>query len=346
MNIAEVENTATVGNYSNLTAGSISVKAITPTGEMNTYQARALAGAASSDTAVGGSVSVNYIDTNAAAAVGDNVTLTANTGDIDVVASSLNEIQNLAGGAAISTEGGTGVGVAVAINIANELTTSAAVGHDSTLSALSGSVSVTANSTFVPIIEDLPVIGSIGLISFAAGIAGSAGGTVIGGSASVNVITMNTEASIDHDATITAGQNVTIEATDTFHLVSAAGSLAATTGGTGVGIGINVGVVFRDAVAKVGSGTDITATNGNIIVNASSDDEVTSIAGSFGLSGGNVGVAGSISVQVLDTTTRAYTEDTYCQWRPERADDSRYARCFKQRRCGRFQHDAGTYRYG
>src|SRR5439155_18609836 len=50
-------------------------------------------------------------------------------------------------------------------------------------------------------------------------------------------------------------------------------------------------------------------TSGNIGVHAASDDNITSIAGSFGLSTSSAGVAGSISVQVLTTETRAYTED-------------------------------------
>ena len=310
LNIALVDSAATVGNSVTLTGNSIAVRAITPTGEKNIYQARALAGAASSGTAVGGSISVNYIDTDASATVGNNATLTATGGDIDVAASSLNEIQNLAGGAAISTEGGTGVGVAVALNIVNELTITASVGNNATLSATSGSVSVTATSSFVPKIEDLPLLGEIGLTSFAAGIAGSTGGTVIGGSSSVNVIFMRTKATIGDNATIIAGQNVTVEAIDTFHLISAAGGLAASTGGSGVGIGIDVGVITRTAEASVGSGTDVTATSGDILVNASSDDQVTSIAASFGLAGGNVGLAGSISVQVLNASTRAFMKDT------------------------------------
>ena len=254
LNIALIDNSAQVGNSADLTAGDIQVQAVMAPGQTNTFQSRALSGAASSDTAVGGSISVNYIDSNTSATVGHDADLHATAGDVGVIAESKNEIQNLAGGAALSLEGGTGVGVAVAVNIVNPLDTTASVGHDTSITA-SGSVAVTANATFVPIVETLPIIGDVGVTSFAAGIAGSSGGTVIGGSASVNVVFMHTQASIEDDSTVSAGQNVMVEATDTLHMFSAAGGLAASTGGSGVGIGIDVGVVERSANAWVGAGT-------------------------------------------------------------------------------------------
>jgi hypothetical protein len=313
LNIALAGNSASVGNGAQLTAGSIAVRAGTPDVDSknpayrNTFQARALAGAASSDTAVGGSISLNYLDLDTNATVGSNAGLHATAGKLEVSAVSHNEIQNIAGGAALSTEGGTGVGVAVAVNIVNGLDTNASIGNNTTATA-SGDASITATASLVPVVETLPVLGEIGLTSFAAGIAGSAGGTAVGGSGSVNVYLMDTHASVDDNASVTAGGSVTIEATDILHVFSAAGGLAATTGGSGVGIGIDVGVIERNTTAWVGSGADLTAGD-DIVVHADSDDDVKSIAASFGLSGGNVGVAGSIAVQVLTTQTRAYVED-------------------------------------
>src|SRR6185503_19813190 len=244
LNIALAGNSASVGNGAQLTAGSIAVRAGTPDVDSknpayrNTFQARALAGAASSDTAVGGSISLNYLDLDTNATVGSNAGLHATAGKLEVSAVSHNEIQNIAGGAALSTEGGTGVGVAVAVNIVNGLDTNASIGNNTTATA-SGDASITATASLVPVVETLPVLGEIGLTSFAAGIAGSAGGTAVGGSGSVNVYLMDTHASVDDNASVTAGGSVTIEATDILHVFSAAGGLAATTGGSGVGIGID-----------------------------------------------------------------------------------------------------------
>ena len=308
VNIALLSNTATVGDGAHLTADDIDIEAVMIGSETNNFQSRALAGAAASGTAIGGSVSVNYIDQDTNATVADNAVLNATAGNIDVAAESHNTIQNLAGGAAISTEGDTGVGIAIAVNIVNGLDTNASIGDaDATAS---GSISVTADATLLPKEENIPIIGTVAVTSFAAGIAGSTGGTVVGGSSSVNVISVGTHALIEGDATILAGQNVKVEATDQLTVFSAAGGLAASTGGSGVGIGIDVGVITRSTTAIVGDGADVTATSGSITVNADSDDDITSIAGSFGVSGGDLGLAGSISVQVVTTETKAYSEDT------------------------------------
>src|SRR6185436_3489114 len=90
LNIALAGNSASVGNGAQLTAGSIAVRAGTPDVDSknpayrNTFQARALAGAASSDTAVGGSISLNYLDLDTNATVGSNAGLHATAGKLEV----------------------------------------------------------------------------------------------------------------------------------------------------------------------------------------------------------------------------------------------------------------------
>src|SRR5262249_2648811 len=142
-----------------------------PDGTINSYKVRALSGAASKQTAVGGSIGVNYIDSSARAEVGNNATLTGTIGAAAVEAVNLTEMQNIAGGAALSLSGGTGVGLAVAVNIVNTLEARASVGNNSAITA-GGLATVKARSSLVPITETLPIIGSVGLTSFAAGIAG------------------------------------------------------------------------------------------------------------------------------------------------------------------------------
>ena len=77
--------------------------------------------------------------------------------------------------------------------------------------------------------------------------------------------------------------------------------------GVGVGIGLDVGVIERSTTAHVDQGAHVTAGNGDILVKAESNDDITSIAATFGLSTSNTGVAASISVMVLLTDTKAYT---------------------------------------
>ncbi len=292
-----------------MTAGSVAVEAVMPQDASNTFESRALAGAIAKGNGIGGSISVNYLDLDTNATVGPNARLTANAGNIDVAAQSHNDIQNIAGGAGISTGSDTGVGVAIAVNIVNGLDTNASIGHDAEATA-SGSISVTADANLLPMEFEIPVVGPIAVTSFAAGIAASGSGSAVGGSSSVNVFFIDTHASVGDDATLLAGQNITVSATDELTVLSAAGGLAVSGGGSGVGIGLDVGVIERSTTAWVGEGADLTATAGDITINADSADNITSIAATFGVGGSSVAVAASIGVQVLLMETRAYTEDT------------------------------------
>src|SRR6185436_16800947 len=213
LNIGLLDNSAIVGAGANLTAGDIEVQALTAPGQTNTFKARALAGAASSGDGIGGSISVNFLELDNHAKVNSGATLNATGGGIDVVATSKNEMQNIAGGAGISLEGDTGVGVAVAVNIitgtdGTGLNTTASLGDNVTATAGKGSVNVAANATLVPITETLPIVGEVGVTTFAAGLAISTGGTVVGGSASVDVYFVDTHASIGDDAKVSASQDI------------------------------------------------------------------------------------------------------------------------------------------
>ncbi len=308
LNIALLDNTAQVNSGADLTAGSIKVRAVTADGERNTFQARALAGAVSKNTAVGGSVAINYLDVNSSAVIGNNADLDANAGGIAINAVSVNEMQSIAGGAALSSgSGSTGVGVAVSINIVNDLNTKADVGTGVDAEA-TGAIGVTAHAELLPITESLPVIGNLAVTSFAAGVAAS-NGTAVGGSSSVNVIFMETHAFINDGSDFDGDGGATVEATDILTMVSGAGGIGLSGGSNaGVGIGLDVNVIIRNTSAWVGGTADLGATAGNILVNADSFDTITSIAATFGLSLSGSGVAASVGVVVLDTSTEAYVE--------------------------------------
>ncbi|UUZ54394.1 hypothetical protein LP419_39605 [Massilia sp. H-1] len=69
-------------------------------------------------------------------------------------------------GAAVSTNsGGTGIGIAVALNIDNQ-GTSAEIGSSASVTA-SDDVTVEAIASIVPKSEDLPIIGTVAVTSFA-----------------------------------------------------------------------------------------------------------------------------------------------------------------------------------
>src|SRR5262249_46272728 len=92
LNVALVDNNATVGLRTHLTGSSIEIEAVTPGVEKNTIQARGLAGAAAKNTAVGGSIGLNYVEMDNHATVGNNSVLTGTAGGVSVVARSLSEL--------------------------------------------------------------------------------------------------------------------------------------------------------------------------------------------------------------------------------------------------------------
>ncbi|MEL6550929.1 MAG: hypothetical protein AAFQ54_11870 [Pseudomonadota bacterium] len=314
LNITLFDANARIGTGANVSGSSVAVQALQPANEKNLFQVRALSGAVSGNTSIGGSISINYIDVAHHAAIGDDATVTASGGDITVAATSPNELQNLSGGAALSRNG-TGVGIAVSINIVDDLDTSATVGSSAILGA-TGAVNVSATASLVPLSDTLGLdTGSqiddfeIAVTNFAAGIAASGGGTAVGGSAAVNVMTIRTEAHIDDDTVVVAGNGISVTASDTLTLFTAAGSLGLSAGNAGVGVGIDVNVILRDTTAWVGNRASLTTAGGDISVMAGAVEDFTSVAATFGASSSSVAVAVSIAVLVVDSDTEAYVED-------------------------------------
>jgi len=131
----------------------------------------------------------------------------------------------------------------------------------------------------------------------------------VGGSASVNVLTINTTATIDDDAVVSGSGGITVSATDVMTLFTGAGALGLSLGGVGVGVAVNVDVVTRNTLATVGAGAELDSSGGNILVNAGSTDNFTSVVATFGASSSDVAVALSAGVLVLTTTTRAEVEN-------------------------------------
>src|SRR5262249_22102520 len=93
---------------------------------------------------------------------------------------------------------------------------------------------------------------------------------------------------------------------DSLKVVDFAGSAAAG-GNAGVGLGLDVGIFSRDVEAFAGKSASITAYVPGIGINisASSPETLTSLAAAAGL-GRQAGIAGSISVYVPHTTTKAF----------------------------------------
>ena len=123
-----------------------------------------------------------------------------------------------------------------------------------------------------------------------------------GSSTSLN----QTKAYIAEGASITAGDNLTIEASDTTDMIFTAGAI----GGAGVvGVGVTVGVLLVNSTAEafIGEGAEVNA-GGDTLITARTNEEVNSGA----LSAGGAGIAsvqGVVMAQVVRSKTRAYIAD-------------------------------------
>jgi hypothetical protein len=145
----------------------------------------------------------------------------------------------------------------------------------------------------------------------------AAGGSVSGegslaGSATVNVLNDTTLAYIAAGAVVSAtddapgtGPGVMVSAGDLLSLLSTAGAAAAG-GDDGLGVGADVDSISKNTEAYIATAN--VAADGDVLVTASSAENLTSISASVGL-GGETGVAGSASVYVLSITTRAFIGD-------------------------------------
>jgi len=163
-------------------------------------------------------------------------------------------------------------------------------------------VAVTATNS-----DDLAAVG------ISAAIAGSAAVAIAG---SIEVVTVETEASIganarincaatcaDNVANANAGQSVHVAAANQLYHLGIAGSLAIG-GSAGIAVPVAVRVINTDATAFIG---DNTAVNARDNVSLTSESELDIISVAAGIGGGTVGVAGTVNVTVVNLTATATT---------------------------------------
>ena len=206
-----------------------------------------------------------------------------------------------------------GVGVALAPAVGTTVlkqTTLAHVGAGATLQA-QNDISVEAHG-----VEDLLLVG--------AGIAGGAG--AFGGAVDVVVINNQVEAVVGAGATLSAGGDVLVLASDDSDLDVIAGALGAGIAGAGASIGVMSVTKSTDALIgsgaiidakgsgngvggimngnQVGDGDDFATTTAHgLIVQAESSEDILQLAVAAGV--GLVGVAGGIAVTTIDSDTSA-----------------------------------------
>ena len=149
------------------------------------------------------------------------------------------------------------------------------------------------------------------ILSLAAGGSGS-GLVAVGGAVSVIVVNNETFAHIgeaattdETGATAVAGDSITVTARDVTDIDVVAGGLGVGFGAVGVGASVGVIVVDKDTRASVGDHASIDAKDEGLVVEASSVEDIVSVAAS-GAGGFYAGVAGGVSVAVIRSATTAF----------------------------------------
>ncbi len=273
---------ATAGAYiqgSNVTsAGSVGLNAADTNGEIFSITA---GGAGSQTFALGGAVSLNQINDTNDAHISGGASIDA-AGAVTLTSSDSPTIEALAGGLAGS--GTAAIGAALATNNIDDTTRSYIDG--ASVAAASAALSATSNAT----IESLTV-------------AGAGSGTFsLGGAVGLNSIGDVTEAYITDGSVVDVSGALTLIATDTPTITSAAGALDAA-GTAAISAGVATNTIGDTVTVYVDGGSQAQAAS----VTATATENANIEAASMGLSGsGTVAVSGGVGVNQIHNTTDAH----------------------------------------
>ena len=288
------------------------------------------AGVAGQGAGVAGSVSVNMIDNDVTAHIGNGANIVAD-GNVGVLAASDEQISNYSGMVAAAAQG-AGVGISVSVNqIKGE--TNATVGDTGTDTSVTanGNDTLTTKTDIAETEINNALISSdtvdintkidrteekrSGLVvdasstrdmkSFLINIGAAGQGAGVAPTVNVNMIEGATNAGIT-DTAVNAGSssagNVFVNAGDYTNMSGFVGSGGIAGMGAGVGLGSDTNTVSRNVSATV-DGSDINA--GEFEVDAESMQGVSSFVVGAGVGGIGAGVAGVVTVTELENETKA-----------------------------------------
>ncbi len=260
-----------------------------------------------SQVGIAAAVSVNVITTSAVASIDDGLTVTSG-GLLTAGTTNQTSANALANGQAATNQ--DSIGAAVSLNVAN-VTNNATIGSSDVISA--HGVNVTALETSGKVND----FTSQGL--------GEGNGKQVGvaGSVGINVITVNTQASIGAGTQLKSFGGLAVESSSVNTLQNIAFTLAMG-GSTGAGAAVAVNVVndttlsFIDANVEANV-ADLTQVTAQSSFSPSADSipssfgipdisglHPTAFAAGAGIASGGTGVAGSFIVNVITETTTAY----------------------------------------
>ena len=276
---------------------------------MGSFQSITAAVGIGGSTAIAGAASIEVLSPTTNAYIDNNTTVKTQN-DLLVEASRQATINTLAGQIGLGGEDSVGAAVSTVVDTVH---TDAYIAANDPITALGINDSVLALNPSAPgattVVLGVGVVAAtfqnLQTIVVGGSLAGSAGAA---GSGAINVLSDTTLADIGAGAVVVAtqgspgnGPGVIVTAGDILTLLSTAGALAAGSS-EGLGAGVDVDSITKNTQAFIAT-ANVTA-QGNILVGAYSSESLTSVTASVGISG-NVAVAGSAGVYVLNITTRA-----------------------------------------
>ena len=278
-----------------------------------TFNSVTAAAGLSESVGIAGAASIEVLSLTTNAFIDHDTTVDAQ-GNVLVQANHQSSVTTLAG--QLDVGGNASVGAAVSTVVDTENTdayigandTITAAGNAGAIQVLTGSApgdttSITGVAVTATAFQNLQTTAVGGSLSLTAGIAGSA---------AVNDLDYTTLAYIEQGATITttdgspgSGPGVMVTAADPLTLLSTSGALAAG-GDAGLGAGVDVDSITKNTQAFIATAT--VNADGNVLVQATSAENLTSVTAAVGVSG-TTAVVGSAGVYVLTITTRAFIGD-------------------------------------
>ena len=270
-----------------------------------TLKVEAIPESSGGDATFDAAVAISTIDSAATTTVA-NSTITATTGTVKIHSTNDANVTTTADGSAVTSAVGASVAVTEISGDTTTSVTGATITSDLiTIEAISTRVSTTkaistdgggedgtGDSTETESEKQLSEQDAStdeGSISFA-------------GAVSVTVVTGNTSAIIS-GGDLNSDGDINLNAKSTNTLDTVADGSATGEAATGVGVAVGVSVLDVDTVARATGGADLTADNVNILAQMPSSS--AKVSATSGASASDVGVAGSLAINVTVTDTNA-----------------------------------------
>ena len=134
------------------------------------------------------------------------------------------------------------------------------------------------------------------------GVGGTAG---VAGAASETFVTHTTDAHVGRAANVTTSGDADVQAVSSFKQGAGAGGVGGS-GTAGIGLANSTVSMSADTKAHVDGGAKVTGKNVRVAADHTTDITYATIAGGLA---GTAAINGAVGVNVLDTKTKAYTED-------------------------------------